>query len=170
MNDNIKKILEDSNYINKQLFDDIKNSSQYRWENKEIKHQLLIYKPSIESLNNITPPKTGELFISNDIHDENNCSLEIKTNGIIKNGFSRSTCGIVINFDKVIMDNYNRVYLNIFIKATGYQNFYFHFQLGSSKGIVHTASIPVNKWTKVIWELDDKDTEVDKISMRKFDK
>ena len=98
MNDNIKKILEDSNYINKQLFDDIKNSSQYRWENKEIKHQLLIYKPSIESLNNITPPKTGELFINNDIHDENNCSLEIKTNGIIKNGFSRSTCGIVINF------------------------------------------------------------------------
>lgn len=168
MNDNIKKILEDSNYINKQLFDDIKNSSQYRWENKEIKQQLLIYKPSIESLKNITPPKTGEIFINNDIHDENNCSLEIKTNGIIKNGFSRSTCGIVINFDKVNMDNYNRVYLNIFIKATGYQNFYFHFQLGSSKGIVHTASIPVNKWTKVIWELDDKDTEVDKISITPF--
>jgi len=168
MNEKIQKILEDSNYINKQIFDEHKNSSQHRWENKEVKNEFIIFKPSTESIKKITPPKTGEMLISKDVFYNNDCSLEIKTSEIIKNGFSRSSCGIVINFDKVNMNKYNRVYLNIFIRATGYQNFYFHFQLGGKENIVHTASIPVNKWTKVMWELDEIDGEVDTISITPF--
>ena len=106
MNEKIQKILEDSNYINKQIFDEHKNSSQHRWENKEVKNEFIIFKPSTESIKKITPPKTGEMLISKDVFYNNDCSLEIKTSEIIKNGFSRSSCGIVINFDKVNMNKY----------------------------------------------------------------
>ncbi len=168
MNKNLKKILNDSNYITKQIFDNKENGSQYRWENKEIKSQIQIFKPSTESLGTITKPSVGQLLINKEIKKDNDCSLEIKINELIKNGFSRSSCGITINLEKINIDKFNRVCVNVFIKSIGYQNFYFHFRIGNEDNIVHTASVPVNEWTQVIWELDSKDKEVDKIVITPF--
>ena len=72
----------------------------------------------------------GTLNINENVVFESIPSLEIKTNKIIKNGFSSSTCGIKINFDKVNLSTFNRVSIWMNINATGYQNFYFHFMLG----------------------------------------
>ena len=168
MNKNVKKILKESNYVTKQIFSDDTKSSQYRWENKEVKDEILLYKPSIDTLTNIDKPEKGELLINHDVFYKNDCSLEIKTEGIIKNGFSRSTSGITIKFDEIDIEKYNRVYLNVYIKATGYQNFYFHFRLGDYNNIVHTASIKTNEWNKVIWELDEKTKTAKQIVITPF--
>ena len=67
MNKNLKKILNDSNYINKQIFDNKENESQYRWANKEIINQVKIFEPSQESLEKIAKPSVGQLLINEEI-------------------------------------------------------------------------------------------------------
>ncbi len=164
----INNILEQTNYVRKEIKDDNKNGSQYRWENKIIKQSKSIFIPNEELIKNIKKPESGNLFLNKEYIYENNPSLEIKIDGIVKNGFSRSTCGIVINFEKTNIENYNRVSLWINIKATGYQNFYFHFRLGNN-GPTHTASVEVNKWQRILWELDDKkEKEVESITITPF--
>mgnify|MGYP003293632364 CR=1 FL=1 len=148
MNENVKKLLENSNYINKEIKENEINGSYYRWLTKEIKDSINVFTPCVESVQKIEKPQQAELLLNNDYKYDDNPSLEIKTSGIIKNGFSRSTCGVVIKFDKLNIDKYNRVSIWMNIKATGYQNFYFHFRLGK-KGSTHTASVEVNKWQKI---------------------
>ena len=168
MNEKIIKILDDTNYVNKEILDNYENGSYYRWENKEVKNKFNIFTPSRSAILNIKEPKDGRLNINESVIFESIPSLEIKTNKIIKNGFSSSTCGIKINFDKVNLLTFNRVSIWMNINATGYQNFYFHFMLGK-KGIVHTASVEIGKWQKIMWELDVKEEiEVDEITITPF--
>lgn len=168
MNSNIKKILKETNYVNKEIKVDESKSSYVRWENKKIKQKINIFQPSEKSMCNIIAPKEGQLLLNKDVKFEDKESAEIRVQKIIKNGFSRSTCGITINFDKINITQFNRVSLWINIKATGYQNFYFHFMLGNS-GITHTASVEINKWQRIMWELDIKEEiEVDQIKVTPF--
>ena len=168
MNENVKKLLENSNYINKEIKENEINGSYYRWLTKEIKDSINVFTPCVESIQKIEKPQQAELLLNNDYKYDDTPSLEIKTSGIIKNGFSRSTCGVVIKFDKLNIDKYNRVSIWMNIKATGYQNFYFHFRLGK-KGSTHTASVEVNKWQKIMWELDKKpENEVDEVVVTPF--
>ena len=168
MNENIIKLLENSNFITKEIKDHSGRSSQLRWENKEVKSFKTIFKPSEESLKYVSTPIDGTISINENVVYNNDPSLEIKTSKIIKNGFSRSTCGIKIDFDKTKLNKFNRVSLWINIKATGFQNFYFHFMLGK-KGIVHTASVEINKWQRIMWELDEKlEDEVEEITVTPF--
>lgn len=168
MNENIKKLLSDSNYISKEIKEIEEDSSYYRWLNKDIKNSINVFTPSKESIERIDKPEQGELILNNDVLYNGCPSLEIKTSGIIKNGFSRSTCGIVVKFKKINIKNYNRVSIWMNIKATGYQNFYFHFRVGK-KGDTHTASVEVNRWQRIMWEFDNKlESEVDEIIVTPF--
>lgn len=168
MNDNIKKILEETNYINKEIKEIEENGGYYRWLNKEVKEFINIFTPSKESVEKIEKPLQADLLLNNEVKYEDSPSLEIKTTEIIKNGFSRSTCGVIIKFDKINIEKYNRVSIWMNIRATGFQNFYFHFRLGK-KGPTHTASVEINKWQKIMWELDQKlETEVDEIVVTPF--
>ena len=168
MNENIIKLLEDSNYVTKEIKDNSNKSSYNRWINKEVKKSKIIFLPSEQSLSELNKPEDAIICLNEEQAYENIPSLEIKTNKIIKNGFSRSSCGVKIKFEKTNLKDYNRVSLWINIKATGFQNFYFHFMLGK-KGIVHTASVEINKWQRISWELDIKDEmEVDEITVTPY--
>ena len=100
MNSNIKQILKETNYVNKEIKVDESKSSYVRWENKKIKQKINIFQPSEKSMCNIIEPKEGQLLLNKDVKFEDKESAEIRVQKIIKNGFSRSTCGITINFDK----------------------------------------------------------------------
>lgn len=168
MNKDIKQILKDTNTIRKEIKEDIENSSYNRWINKKVLDKKIIFIPSSQSINLISKPSKGELLLNDEVKYEELPSLEIKSSGVIKNGFSRSTNGIVIPFEKTNINKFNRVSIYLNIKAEGYQNFYFHFMLGK-KGIVHTASVEINKWQRILWELDTKEEiEVDEIHITPF--
>ena len=167
MNKEIEAILENTDFIREEIKEDYTKGSNYRWETKEVKNKKIIFIPSEENIKEIEKPKQGVLLFNKKEQFENIPSLEIKTEGIIKNGFSRSTCGIEIKFEKTNLDRFNRVSIWMNIQATGYQNFYFHFMIGR-KGDVHTASIEVGKWQRIMWELDEKESEVDSIRITPF--
>ena len=168
MNEKIKKILEDTNYITEEIQDDFNNSSYYRWLNKKVLNYKELFIPSQDSLDNVTPPQKGELLLNDNFKYDNNLSLEIKTNEIIKNGFSRSTCGIKIHFNKMKVNKFNRISIWLNINAEGYQNFYFHFSINNID-VVHTASVEINKWQRIMWEFDcDENIEIDTINITPF--
>lgn len=168
MTTNIKKILKNSNNIHKEILEDEEMGSFYRWENKEVIKKIELFTPNEDSLKNVVPPKVGQLILNNEFVYENDYSFEIKSSTMNLNSFSRSNSGIVINFAPVKMDNYNRINVYIYIKSTGYQNFYFHFKLGKN-GVVNTASVTTNSWNRIIWELDDQiDREVDSLTVTPF--
>jgi hypothetical protein len=164
---NISKLLNESKNINKEIFVCEENSKRYKWENKKVLKSKTLFIPNEENFEKVSKPKDGKLLLNNEILQEHSC-LEIVANTNVENQFSRSTCGIVLNFDKVNTSDYNRVSVKIYIKATGFQNFYFHFRLGN-KGETHTASIIPNRWENILWELeDDKDLEVESLVITPF--
>lgn len=167
MKENIKNILKITDNIHKEMINDI-DSSEVRWQEKKVENSKVLFIPSKESFQNVSKPSTGNINLSNELLLDGIETLEIKTNTLIKNKFSRPTCGITINLDKQTISNFNRVSVWINIKSTGFQNFYFHFKLGTN-GNVHTASIVPNKWTRVMWELEeDNEKEIDKIQIIPF--
>ncbi len=168
MNEKIKKLLEDTNYINEEIQENFNNSSYYRWLNKKLISYKVLFMPCEYSIRYVTPPIKGTVSINKKVRFENNPSLEIKTNEIIKNGFSRSTCGIKISFDKIIVNRFNRVSIWVNISAEGYQNFYFHFNINNID-VVHTASVEIGKWQRIMWEFDcEENIEIDTISITPF--
>ena len=76
MNSNIKKILKETNYVNKEIKVDESKSSYVRWENKKIKQKINIFQPSEKSMCNIIAPKEGQLLLNKDVKFEDKESAE----------------------------------------------------------------------------------------------
>lgn len=161
------KLMKSSNNVHKEIFVNEEYGRSFKWENKKILKTLNLFTPNVNNFDHVNKPKDGELILNKDFIKEHNC-LEIKTNTNVENKFSRPTCGLTINFDKVDITEYNRVSVMVYIKAIGFENFYFHFRIGD-KGEVHTASIIPNRWERILWEIDEKNqTEIDKIVITPF--
>jgi len=159
MNEKIEKMLIESNYVNKEIGENYSDGSYYRWENKEVKHRKNIFTPSNQIEGKIIKPNGMELSLNNNVQHDLCPSIEIKTNKILNDSFSPSTTGIKIFFDNVEIRKYNRISIWMNIKAVGFQNFYCRFMLGK-KGFAHIASVEVDKWQRIMWEIEERE-EID---------
>lgn len=165
MNDKIKQLLENTDYVHEEIINDQENCSYSRWLNKNVLKSKVIYEPMFDNFNRVTKPLAGTLELSKKFTYDTDYSLLLKENTNVEGMAVRPNCGITIDIDEQDLSEFNRCSIFIYIKATGYQNFYFHFSIGK---IVHTASIIPNQWNHIIWEIDEVLSRVKHITITPF--
>ena len=70
----------------------------------------------------------------------------------------RPTIGVRLPFKVKDLSEYNRVRLNVYVKAQGFHNLYMHFGLPiNDKDTVHAPSLKVNEWEDILWEVNHLD-------------
>ena len=161
---NLDDLIIQSNGARKEIIEDETKCSEYRWQHKDIKDSLVLFNG--DTLNNVTINGRGTLSLSSKHTLNNNFSLCVTTNTDIENITPRPSTSLHFEFNKVDLTKFNRMSAMIYIEATGYQNFYFHFLFGNAGYKTnHAPSIYPNKWTYVTWEVDhikrDEITEID---------
>lgn len=155
--------------FSKELKEENTDKNSYtRWINKKVINKENLFIPNINKMKDISVNSNGSYRINEEVLFNNNLSLEIKPNNFDENKLKRFSLETIIKFKEIKIRKYNRISLWINIKAIGFQNFYFHFQLGEN-GETHTASVEINKWQRIIWEFDiDENLTVDKIKIIPF--
>lgn len=135
--------IKKSDYAHKMVEENIKNGAEYRHQQKKVENEELLWNGL--NLDNVTLSGVGTLNFEDD-------SIRLDENDDIEDLEKRPNCSVVINLEKHDFTMYNRVYLKMFIKATGFVNFYVHYAFGS---VVHTASVIPNKWNEIMFEVED---------------
>ena len=154
MTKDLNKILKSSLYAHKEIFDDEKNGAQYRWQNKVVKDFIYLYKGN--TLDNVSYKDVLEVSITNELYLTNNTSLKITLSTDVENVIPRPWPSVRIKLNNLDLTKYNRIACDIYIKATGYQNFYYQFSVGNVGSMDHhSPSLDPNKWNHVIFEIDD---------------
>lgn len=161
----IKELLDKTNYVHEELVSDNNDCSYQRWTNKEVLESKVIFEPKFDNFNTVIKPQAGSIELSNNYTYDTEYSLLLKENTDVEGLVNRPTCGIEINIPNQDLSKYNRCSTFVYIKATGYQNFYFHFSVGK---IVHTASIIPNQWNHILWEIDEELDNIDVITITPF--
>lgn len=152
----VNKLIEDSFYAHKEMFDDYKNCAEYRWLNKEVKEELLLFDGSSldkVELRNANIEHQAKIGLSRKyaIHG---FSLYATANTKIENIKPRPTFSLKINFGQIDLSKYNRIRAKIYIEAKGYQNFYFHFGFGNPDSFTnHAPSLLPNQINDVVFEV-----------------
>ena len=164
MND-YKKLIKETNYAREEIKDDnIENSAYYRWLNKKIEKEEVIFSMNEANLSNITKPSCGKINIVETDYLNEDKVLLLEANVDVENVRPRPSAGIVINLEKadkgIDISEYNRVHFDIYLEADGIQNVYFHFFLGNdSVKDIHTTSVYANKNNHIMWEISDIDRD-----------
>lgn len=155
-----------SNFAHKEM-KIVNHSSEKRWEEKKVYESITLYKSN--TLENVTLPKNGTISLSKEIA-LNDSSLCVKVDTNVEGISPRPSCGFYISFKEMDLTSYNRLSFFVYPKATGYQNFYFHFSLGNSgQEELHAPSLTPNVWNHVIWEINKVPRDkVSKISISPF--
>lgn len=155
--------------FSKELKEENTDKNSYtRWINKKVINKENLFIPNTNKMKDISVNSNGSYRINEEVLFNDNPSLEIKPNNFNENKLKRFSLETIIKFKEIKIRKYNRISLWINIKAIGFQNFYFHFQLGEN-GETHTASVEINKWQRIIWEFDiDENLTVDKIKIIPF--
>lgn len=144
-----KKILKQNDY-----------SSETRWLSKEVLNEQIILNH--QNYDTIKFTGRGEYQLS-----DNHIKMSFST--LINELKERSF--VTLSFVPQISnwEEYNRFISKIYIKATGYYNFYFHFSIydeDSNTSFTHATSLTVNEENIVNFEFDhNKRSNVTKVSM-----
>jgi len=148
----LKKMITDSRFANKEIKPDISDSSEVRWESKEVKEFKMIHE--CNDLENVSLNGIGSIEVSDERSHSNGKSILLSTTTEIEDIKPRPYNTIVINIDKENWTEYNRISLWVYPESTGFQNFYFHFTIFNedNKGQNHAPSLVPNKWNHIIWE------------------
>lgn len=94
--------------------------------------------------------------------------ITLKLRNVVGEDESRSTVGvnIQINDDENL---YNRLYIELYIDAIGFINFYFHFSIFyDNKILTHTESLAPNKWHKIFICYDETVKNISNIHIIPF--
>ena len=149
----LEQLIIESNGARKEIPDDITLCSDYRWQHKQIKDSKVIF--SGDTLDNVQLIGRGSLSLSSKFSNQNKFCLCVTTNTDIENISPRPSTSLHFTLDNLDLSKYNRMSAMIYIEATGYQNFYFHFLFGNNGYKTnHAPSIYPNKWTYVTWEVE----------------
>ena len=164
----LEELIIKSNGARKEIFEDETKGSEYRWQQKEVKESLVLFNG--DSLDNVSLVGRGSLSLSSKYSNQNKFCLCVTTNTDIENVTPRPSTVLHFNLNNKDLSRYNRISAKVYIEATGYQNFYFHFLFGNAGFKTnHAPSIYPNKWTNVIWEVDHiKRDEVPEIEITPF--
>ena len=147
----LDKLIINSNGARKEIFDEDKNCSEYRFKNKKIYDKLVLFNS--KDIAKVSLNGRGSISLSSKFTMTNQFSLCLSTNTDIENISPRPNSSLKFNFDSLNLEKYNRMSALVYIEATGYQNFYFHFAIGNDGHLTnHAPSIYPNKWTYVTWE------------------
>lgn len=159
MKENLKLILDKTNYIRKEVKEEQINSvevngAKYRWLNKEVEKEISLFVPSVENLDLVSKPSYGSVSIKD---YEGNKTLLLETNNDIENIKPRPGCGITIKLDNLDLSEYNRIKMNVYLSLKGQQNIYVHFYIGNDSNVdnTHTEAIYANEWNELVWEIND---------------
>lgn len=147
-NTNLENLLNNSLYVHKELECNDRDSALYRWLNKKVYNSILLYDGS--SLDNIIPNSDAPVSISNDIK-LNGSSLKISLSTDIEGKERRPWPSVKLNLNNCSLVEFNRIKLNVYISAIGYQGFYTQFSIDSI--FTHSQYVETNKWIEVIFEL-----------------
>ena len=149
----LEELIIKSNGARREIIEDETKGSEYRWQNKIVKDSLTLFDG--DSLENVSLLGRGSLSLSSKYSNQNKFCLCVTTNTDIENVTPRPSTTIHFNLKGIDLSKYNRISAQIYIEATGYQNFYFHFLFGNNGYKTnHAPSIYPNKWTNIIWEVD----------------
>ena len=151
---------------NMMLKENLKDSASYRWNKKKILSKYVYYDGS--TLEGITKSNDTNMSICD--YSLKGESLHIVTNTNVENIKPRPNISLMFHLDdkakkKIIKNQYNRIAVDVFIKAEGYTAFYFQFSFGSNllDNPAHNPALIPNKWNHVIWEIADCDLNNDYI-------
>ena len=145
-------ILRKSIYVHKEIKEDEANGSKARWDKKEILDKKVIYEG--DTLDNFVISKDAKCSISD--FSLNGKSLKITTSTDIENVSPRPLIALHYLLKDHDLTKYNRISMDIYIKAEGYHAFYFQFSLGSLlDSPSHNPVLYENKWNHISWEIDD---------------
>lgn len=154
MNKELEQLLKNSLYVHKEVFDDECNSASHRWLNKKIYDKVCLYNG--DTLDNICYKDVLSVSLSDECTLSNNTSLKVVLSTDVENVIPRPWPSIRIKLGGIDLTKYNRIACDIYIKASGYQNFYYQFSLGNKDDMQHhSPSLDPNKWNHVIWEIED---------------
>ena len=149
----LEELIIKSNGARREISYDETKSSEYRWQNKEIIDKLTLFNG--DTLENVSIIGRGSLSLSSKFSKDNKFNLCVTTNTDIENVTPRPSTTIRFNLGNRDLSSYNRMSALVYVEATGYQNFYFHFLFGNNGAKTnHAPSIYANKWTYVTWEVD----------------
>ncbi|MDF2700324.1 MAG: hypothetical protein K0Q49_1882 [Haloplasmataceae bacterium] len=149
---NLDELIKNSRYAHKEMKANLENDAETRWLNKKVYESRQLYQG--DRIENVELIGTGTLEISKDIDGKNNLLLTVNTK--VENVNPRPSAIIKIKLNREDLSLYNRISLWVYPKATGYQNFYFHFNIGNNGNEqVHAPSLEPNVWNHVIWEIKD---------------
>lgn len=149
----LDELIIKSNGARKEIIDDINNCSDTRFQNKEILDKLVIFDS--KNFSNVSLSGRGIISLSSKYTKTNQFALCLSTNTDIENISPRPQSSLRFNLNGINLEKYNRISSLVYIEATGYQNFYFHFAIGNDGHHTnHAPSIYPNQWTYVTWECD----------------
>lgn len=131
------------------LSPDLKNSFSYR-RSKNVYDKKMIYESSLE---NVSLKGIGSIELSNKHTLSHKDTLVLHTNTRIENISPRPSSTISFKLDHLDLSNYNYFGAWVYVEATGYNGFYFHFMTGNEKHYTNQAPIIIpNKWQYVVWD------------------
>ena len=149
----LDELIIKSNGARKEIFVDEEKSAEYRFNHKEVLDKLTLFNG--DTLDGVTLTGRGTLSLSSKYSLQNKFCLCVSTNTDIENVTPRPSTSLRFDLGNRDLSKYNRMSALIYIEATGYQNFYFHFLFGNNGFRTnHAPSIYPNKWTYVTWEVD----------------
>ena len=149
----LDELIIKSNGARRDIAIDITKSAEYRFQNKEVKDKLVLFNG--DTLDGVTLSGRGSLSLSSKYSVQNKFCLCVTTNTDIENITPRPSTSLRFDLGNRDLSKYNRMSALIYIEATGYQNFYFHFLFGNDGARTnHAPSIYPNEWTYVTWEVD----------------
>ena len=154
LNEKLRILKSDSLFAHKEIKEIYENSAEYRWKNKKVLKELVIYNG--ENIDNVVTNNVIDKSIDNEFFLTGKSSLKVVIDNVVNGKKKRTYPSIVINIPKVDLSEYNRVLVNIYGKNDGLHNYYIHFNVSSPIDERSNAySIKANEWNQVIWEIDD---------------
>ncbi len=130
----------------------LEEDASTRWINKKEFKSTVIYDGS--HLNNLSYKEDLDISLSKELVLTNETSLKMKGITTITKKGPRPTLTFQVNLNNLNWEEYNRLSFYVYPKATGFQNFYFHFGFLNNGIWKHDApSLTPNKWNHVVWEI-----------------
>lgn len=163
--EDLKKLIQDSFFANKEMKVDLNHSAEKRWNNKTIEKEQIVY--DCKTMNHATFHGVGEFSYSREVMFHQKPTMKIKTLTDIEDMRPRPSSSIHIPLDRENWNDFNRFSVWVYPKSIGFQNFYFHFSIFTTKdSVVHAPSLTPNEWNHITFEIPLlKRDEVTKIMM-----
>lgn len=150
----LEALIKESKYAHKPMKINPKDDASVRWHNKEVIDSICLYHSN--TLENVTLNGKANIGLSNEYIFNNEMSLYFEADTKVENVIPRPFPNIKINFEKINLESYNRISFNVYPKAIGHVNFYFHFTFGDpGKEVVHAPSLNPNEWNHITFEVDE---------------